>query len=93
MWLSERPAETPWEARRDLLASGPDDRHFVVEIDDDGRAWLRFGNGDAGKAPATGTGFAASIGWGRRGRGNAARNDRTPGILLQDGDGSAVAAA
>ena len=70
MWLSERPAGTPWEARRDLLASDPDDRHFVVEIDDDGRAWLRFGDGDAGKAPAAGAGFAASYRVGNGAAGN-----------------------
>ena len=70
VWLSERPAGTPWEARRDLLASGPDDHHFVVEIDDDGRAWLRFGDGDAGKAPAAGAGFAASYRVGNGAAGN-----------------------
>ncbi|MEO8576158.1 MAG: putative baseplate assembly protein [Gemmatimonadales bacterium] len=31
-----------WTARRDLLDSEPADRHFVVEIDDDGMAHLRF---------------------------------------------------
>ena len=70
VWLSERPAGTPWEARRDLLASGPDDHHFVVEIDDDGRAWLRFGDGDAGKAPAASAGFTASYRVGNGAAGN-----------------------
>lgn len=38
-----------WRPRRDLLASGADDRHFVAEIDDDGRADLRFGDGIHGR--------------------------------------------
>jgi len=34
-----------WEPRRDLLHSGPGDRHFVAEADDDGDLHLRFGPG------------------------------------------------
>ena len=37
-----------WFARRDLLDSGPDDRHFVGETDDDGSLHLRFGDGRNG---------------------------------------------
>ena len=37
---------------RDLLASSGGDRHFVAEIDDDGRAQLRFGDGELGRMPA-----------------------------------------
>lgn len=46
-----------WEPRYDLIASGPDDKHFVVEIDSDGIACLRFGNGDLGYQPEAGTIF------------------------------------
>lgn len=46
-----------WSARRDLLESGPGDFHFVAELDDDGRAQLRFGNGETGFAPLAGTEF------------------------------------
>lgn len=52
--------EAKWSARPDLLASGPDDRHFVVEVDDGRRAWLRFGDGMVGERPAPGTAFAAT---------------------------------
>ena len=48
-----------WQPRADLLASGPDDRHFVVEVDDERRAWLRFGDGDCGRRPDAGTSFHA----------------------------------
>ncbi|WP_158892923.1 putative baseplate assembly protein [Amycolatopsis anabasis] len=38
----------PWEPRRDLLESGPADRHFVGELTDTGRIALRFGDGRNG---------------------------------------------
>jgi hypothetical protein len=61
--------EQAWQAVYDLLASGPDDRHFVVEIDNEGAAHLRFGDGELGFAPAAGTSFAATyrIGNGKAG--------------------------
>ena len=37
-----------------LLGSGPNDRHFVVLVDQSDRATVRFGNGTSG-APPTGT--------------------------------------
>ncbi|HSG38114.1 MAG TPA: putative baseplate assembly protein, partial [Thermoanaerobaculia bacterium] len=58
-----------WSVRRDLLGSGPGDFHFVAEVDDDGRAHLRFGNGETGFAPLAGTAFDARyrVGNGRAG--------------------------
>ena len=50
---------TAWEVRYDLVESGPDDRHFVVETDNDGIVQLRFGNGDQGYLPEAGTAFFA----------------------------------
>lgn len=44
-----------WTPRRDLLTSGPQDRHFVGELTDEGRLALRFGDGICGAAPAPGT--------------------------------------
>jgi hypothetical protein len=41
-----------WTPRHDLLESGPADRHFVAEIDDQGVARLRFGDGVLGDHPA-----------------------------------------
>jgi len=57
VWLTSQPAE-PWEPRPDLIASGANDRHFVVEIDDDGIAHLRFGDGELGYRPPAGMTFA-----------------------------------
>ena len=48
-----------WTPVPDLLESGPHDPHFVVETDDEGRAHLRFGDGDLGEMPAAGTVFDA----------------------------------
>lgn len=48
-----------WTPVPDLLASGPDDRHFVVETDNDGVAHLRFGDGELGRRPDPGTPFRA----------------------------------
>lgn len=57
--LEGQPTQN-WRAVHDLLASASDDRHFVVEIDNDGVAHLRFGDGELGSAPAAGTAFAAT---------------------------------
>jgi hypothetical protein len=46
-----------WESRYDLLASGADDKHFVVEIDNFGNAHVRFGNGALGFQPPAGMTF------------------------------------
>jgi len=48
-----------WKPRTDLLGSGPDDRHFVAEMDDAGRAHLRFGDDVCGQQPDAGTAFSA----------------------------------
>lgn len=62
-----------WTPRADLLSSGRDDRHFVAEIDDDGRASLRFGNDVQGRAPAQGAIFAAQYRIGGGPAGNVGR--------------------
>ncbi len=48
-----------WSAKRDLLDSGPGDRDFVVEADNDGFGHLRFGDGASGRQPAARTSFRA----------------------------------
>ena len=47
--------EHVWDPRRDLLDSGPRDRHFVGELRDDGRLALRFGDGRYGATPRSGS--------------------------------------
>jgi len=57
--LLEKPIEQTWLPRQDLLGSGADDRHFVVEVDDRRYAHLRFGDGELGRAPSADSGFSA----------------------------------
>ena len=49
-----------WDPAQDLLESGESDLVFVVEVDTDGTATLRFGDNTNGKAPDTGTSFVAT---------------------------------
>ncbi len=49
-----------WTARPDLLDSGARDQDFVVEVDNEGRAHLRFGDGELGLVPPAGATLRAS---------------------------------
>ncbi len=49
-----------WNAERDLLGSHQDDLHFVVEVDNERRAYLRFGDGELGRMPEAGSVFLAT---------------------------------
>jgi hypothetical protein len=81
-----------WKPIRDLMESAARDNVFVVEIDNDGRAHLRFGDGDLGRQPEAGMQFFASY---RVGNGTARnvpaesitkivfRNSAVSGITLQ----------
>lgn len=44
-----------WQLVPDLLDSGPFDPDFMVETRNDGRAFIRFGDGEFGMAPADGS--------------------------------------
>src|SRR5215471_521111 len=50
-----REANRRWHPVRDLLASDRFASEFVVEVEDDGRAYLRFGDNVAGRRPRAGT--------------------------------------
>lgn len=53
--LLEAGSPHTWEPQRDLLNSKPGDLHFVVEVESDGSAYLRFGDDLLGKRPAPDT--------------------------------------
>lgn len=55
--MGESPGE--WMPRLDLLDSHGQEQHFVVEVDNDGQAHLRFGDGDLGHMPEACTIFSA----------------------------------
>jgi len=59
-----------WEPWRDLLGSKPSDTHFVVEIEADGTAYLRFGDDQSGLRPAEGVTFLATYRIGNGSAGN-----------------------
>ena len=67
----------PWLPRRDLLGSDGDAAELVVEVEHDGTAILRFGDGVHGRRPETGTVFEATY---RVGNG-AAEHARVRGVL------------
>lgn len=52
--------EWKWIPTSDLLSSYSQDPHFVVEMDDEGSAHLRFGDGELGKQPKIATQFFAT---------------------------------
>jgi hypothetical protein len=71
----------PWSVRFDLFTSGGDDHNFVAEIDEDGRAHLRFGDGDLGHQPAAATRFKATYRIGVGPAGNVGRETITYMVL------------
>lgn len=81
-----------WTPRLDLLGSNKDDRDFVVEMDDEGRAHLRFGDGQLGRMPDAGMLFIARYRVGNGVTGNVGaeaisyivfRTSTTEGISLE----------
>jgi hypothetical protein len=65
-------ARPTWTPRRDLIASSRFSRDFVAEIDNDGLAHLRFGDGEHGRVPAPGTVFSVNCRVGLGSGGNVA---------------------
>ena len=63
-----------WTAQPDLLSSGPADRHVVVEVERDGTAFLRFGDGTNGALPDPGPTFLATYRVGNGTLGNVGRD-------------------
>jgi hypothetical protein len=80
-------AGAQWEARPDLLGSTPTAPDFVVEVEADDEAHLRFGDGRHGARPTTGTTFTATYRIGNGTRGNVGAGaiahvaSATPGIV------------
>lgn len=54
----------------DLGDSGPNDAHVVIDVDEDGRAVLRFGDGEHGAIPAKGDRVEATYRYGSGESGN-----------------------
>jgi hypothetical protein len=80
---------TTWTATPDLLASGAEGTNFVAEIDNDGYAHLRFGDGVNGASPDAGVMFTTTFRVGNGTAGNVGPESLThfagdPRILSTD---------
>ena len=73
----------PWGARRDLLSSEADDPHFVVEVEHDGTARLRFGDDSRGRRPEADTVFTARYRVGNGAAGNVGANTIAHAVTIE----------
>lgn len=78
-----------WGAQRDLLNSAADKTEFVVEIESDGRAYIRFGDSTHGLRPVSDTKFTANYRVGNGAAGNVGA-DSIAHIVIADGRIEAV---
>nr|MBF0681170.1 putative baseplate assembly protein [Pseudomonas sp.] len=72
--LADAPA---WQPRRDLLGSDRHAHEFVVESEDDGTSWLRFGDAHNGRQPEPGLQLLATYRLGGGSRGNVGPDSLT----------------
>jgi predicted phage baseplate assembly protein len=70
-----------WRPRYDLLASDGEDRAFVVEVESDGSAVLRFGDGELGRALTPGATLSATYRVGNGSAGNVGAETITHLVL------------
>ena len=70
-----------WHPERDLLTSSAEDRVFVPEIEQDGTAFLRFGDDQHGAAAQTGMVFTATYRVGNGTAGNVAHDTLAHAVL------------
>ncbi|MFF9479733.1 putative baseplate assembly protein [Streptomyces sp. NPDC014733] len=82
-----------WLPRRDLLGSGPRDRHLVGELRDDGRLALRFGDGRHGARPVPGSRLVAHYRLGGGTAGNVGAEAIGHLVLRRDPEESEAAGA
>jgi hypothetical protein len=75
-----------WTPQSDLLSSRSSDFHFVVEMDDQGVAHLRFGDGQNGRAPELSERFAASYRVGIGAGGNVGADTITQVLMTSTGN-------
>jgi hypothetical protein len=85
---ADTPTGPTWHPVPDLLHSLQEDRSFVAEIDDDGVAHLRFGDGDLGRQPDAGARFQASYRVGNGPAGDVG-HDRISYLVMREGTISA----
>ncbi|MBW4659730.1 MAG: baseplate J/gp47 family protein [Drouetiella hepatica Uher 2000/2452] len=89
VWENSPPTSTTeagsrWESQRDLLIGDRFARYFVVETEEDGRAYLRFGDGTLGKKPNADTRLYATYRIGNGSSGNVGAESITNILLLSE---------
>ncbi|MGL4610256.1 MAG: putative baseplate assembly protein [Trueperaceae bacterium] len=72
-----------WSPRYDLLASQNDDPHVVLEMNNDGYAHLRFGDGELGRQPEVRHNFATRYRVGNGTSGNVGADSITHVVMLE----------
>lgn len=77
-----------WKPQRDLLRSDALQTEFVVEVESDGTATIRFGDDEFGLRPASGASFAAGYRVGNGVRGNLGADSLAHVVTFEDGIGS-----
>lgn len=89
---TQRTQAATWQARRDLLDSDRFTTAFVIEVDNDERASLRFGDGSRGQKPQAGTRFRATYRTGNGVAGNVGRR-AVAHVALLDSDPAGLLAS
>lgn len=84
------PDKPHWHPQHDLLGSGSQDRDFVVEIDNDGGAHLRFADGELGRLPDAGMIFTSRYRVGNGPAGNVGADTITKVVFRQNVSGLAL---
>lgn len=79
-----------WYPVRDLLESGSGDYSFVAEMDDNGYAHLRFGDGQLGRQPDAGMAFQAVCRIGNGSAGNVGAETITYMVLAESLSGPTI---
>ena len=81
---STEESKSSWWPKLDLLGSTDDDPHFVVEVEDDRTAYLRFGTHGCGQAPTAGASFHARYRVGNGVAGNVGAESITHIVFRED---------
>ena len=79
-----------WTPKQDLLSSQGQDFDYVVEIDNDGFAHLRFGDGDCGREPEAGEAFEATYRVGNGPAGNVGAETITRAVVSRAPGGATL---
>ncbi len=77
------PTPIFWSAQSDIVNSNSQDYHYVAEMDDTGRAHVRFGDGELGRLPDVETSFKVTYRIGNGPAGNVGA-ETISYIVLQD---------